>query len=430
VSRRATAPADRTPFVARPESQPEREADRVAASVADGMSVADWSFGALPTSAPALEQGPEGGTPLEPQARAYMEDRFGRDFGAVRMHDGPDGAAASRALEAEAFAVGDHIATSRPLSMRAQQDRHLLAHELAHVAQGPGPPPAALVSRQAAPSATPATPPPAKPAREERLNVGRRHGHRFDAFYNRAEGFLMARVKVQFAFKENDPLPWPSQGAKDTWRDRFLERVSQRWSFKHFLVPKARCEGEPARVAVAVNALPVAADPHYKLNVSYTSDDRQSSVSWGAHTAALDSQDNDERPDMPQTPNEHEFGHMLGLEHIHCDTNDDDCYGTSRAERADVMGEGRYVSPRDYEVFAEVMPAFTGCDWRVEQATPPPTDSAVGLGAFIGGGLLGIAGAAIGAAVAGPLGAFIGGAIGLLAGAGLGALLGSTRVPR
>jgi Domain of unknown function (DUF4157) len=429
MSARAQATAERAPVVARPNSSPEREADRVAAEVADGASVADWSFGALPTAAPPLAQTPRGGAPLAPDARRDMEGRFGRDFGAVRLHDGGEGAQAARALQADAFTLGEHIATARPLSMERREDRHLLAHELSHVVQGEGTAPQALISRQATGGKdAPAEKPPAvsKPDREERLNVGRGKQARFDAFYNRREGFLMARVKVLFDFKESNPLPWPSQGAKDTWRSLFLKRVSDRWSFKHFLVPGEPAEGEPPRVAVAVNAVPVTSAPHYTMHVSYTRD-RPTSFVQGSQ-ATLDSQDVEQRPDIPQTPAEHEFGHMLGLEHIRCDRNDDECYGVSDEEKADVMGSGSYVSPTDYEVFAEQMTPFTGTWWRVEPASkiPDKASNATAIGAGVGAGLFGIAGAVIGGLLGGPLGAFIGGGIGLLAGAGLGALVGST----
>jgi hypothetical protein len=68
-----------------------------------------------------------------------MEARFGYDFGSVRVHDDAAATGAAAALEARAFTVGEHIVfggggpgTSTP------DGRHLLAHELAHVAQGRG----------------------------------------------------------------------------------------------------------------------------------------------------------------------------------------------------------------------------------------------------------------------------------------------------
>jgi hypothetical protein len=40
----------------------------------------------------------------------------------------------------------------------------------------------------------------------------------------------------------------------------------------------------------------------------------------------------------------HEFGHLLGLEHPHCEGGAPDCYGVTPQEAMDVMGLGSYVS--------------------------------------------------------------------------------------
>ena len=138
--------------------------------------------------------------------------------------------------------------------------------------------------------------------------------------------------------------------------------MGKRWSFKHFLVPERACPGEPQQVAVNMQVLPVTSNPHMTMNIRYTDNEPTSFVS-GA-TATMDVKDVEQRGDSRRSPAEHEFGHMLGLPHIHCDTNDPSCYGVTREEKADVMGEGSYVSPRDYEPFAELMPAFTAARTR------------------------------------------------------------------
>jgi hypothetical protein len=116
---------------------------------------------------------------------------------------------------------------------------------------------------------------------------------------------------------------------------------------------------------------------------------------------------------------------MLGLPHIHCATDDDDCYGTNFNERSDIMGVGSFVSPRDYEPFAELMYYFTGCNYSVKQASQIPTsrkpDIGGAIGLFAGAGL----GAAIGSLL-GPVGlvagAFLGALGGFFAGRGIGTL--------
>lgn len=83
-----------------------------------------------------------GGTPLAPEVRADMEQRFGgQDFGDVRVHT--DGAAdhSARSVNAQAYTVGSNIVFQRdtydPASPTGQ---HMLAHELTHVVQQRGGP--------------------------------------------------------------------------------------------------------------------------------------------------------------------------------------------------------------------------------------------------------------------------------------------------
>jgi hypothetical protein len=142
----------------------------------------------------------------------------------------------------------------------------------------------------------------------------------------------------------------------------------------------------------------------------------------------MDALDVERRSDVPQVPAEHEFGHMLGLPHIHCDSNDQQCYGVTREEKADVMGSGSFVSPHDYEVFAELMPAFTSCNYRVQQASTIPTSRGPLIGGVIGGILGGVGGALLGSLL-GPIGAIVGGVLGAAGGAALGAFLGTPEVP-
>ena len=69
-----------------------------------------------------------GGQPLPPSVRAFFEPRFGYDFGAVRAH-----------ADARAFTVGRDIAfAAGEYQPHTPAGRHLIAHELAHVAQQGG----------------------------------------------------------------------------------------------------------------------------------------------------------------------------------------------------------------------------------------------------------------------------------------------------
>jgi hypothetical protein len=83
------------------------------------------------------------GRALSPDVRGDMEERFGDDFHAVRIHDDPRAAAAATAMSAKAFTVGNDIFASRDVSTDTTEGRKLLSHELAHVVQqrrgGPAP---------------------------------------------------------------------------------------------------------------------------------------------------------------------------------------------------------------------------------------------------------------------------------------------------
>jgi hypothetical protein len=79
------------------------------------------------------------GQPLDAATRAYMEPRFGHDFGSVRVHADARAAEAAREVNALAFTVGRDVVFGagqhRPL---AAEGRRLMAHELTHVMQQAG----------------------------------------------------------------------------------------------------------------------------------------------------------------------------------------------------------------------------------------------------------------------------------------------------
>ncbi|MDB5718913.1 MAG: hypothetical protein JWM38_2340 [Sphingomonas bacterium] len=77
------------------------------------------------------------GAPLPATARRYFEPRFGRDLSGVRVHSDAATATAASAIGARAFTFGADIGfASGRFAPDSTAGRHLLAHELAHVAQG------------------------------------------------------------------------------------------------------------------------------------------------------------------------------------------------------------------------------------------------------------------------------------------------------
>ncbi len=77
-----------------------------------------------------------GGQPLDPVTRAFMEPRFGHDFGRVQVHTDARAANSARAVNALAYTVGhDVVFAAGQYQPRSGQGRRLLAHELSHVVQ-------------------------------------------------------------------------------------------------------------------------------------------------------------------------------------------------------------------------------------------------------------------------------------------------------
>ncbi len=92
------------------------------------------------------------GRPLDAATRTFFEPRFGRDFGAVRVHADTRASEAARSVAARAFTVGSRIVFGRgEYAPETDEGRTLLAHELTHTAQQ-GAAAAGPIRRQAAPA--------------------------------------------------------------------------------------------------------------------------------------------------------------------------------------------------------------------------------------------------------------------------------------
>jgi hypothetical protein len=128
--------------------QCEREADQVAEQVvsmpepggvrsAVVSSIAGFQpAGAPPAVADVLRSS---GQPLDGPTRGFLEPRFGRDFGDVRIHHDAMAADSAKALNARAYTVGNHVAFGpEEYAPSSEPGLRLLAHELAHVVQQGG----------------------------------------------------------------------------------------------------------------------------------------------------------------------------------------------------------------------------------------------------------------------------------------------------
>jgi hypothetical protein len=129
----------------------EREADRIAGAVVGGSGATAQASAkpmpslqrqaehqAAPQAAPPIVHDVlnTSGRPLDAATRAFMEPRFGLDFGAVRVHADARAAQSAAAVGAAAYTVGrDVVFGEGQFAPASAGGRHLLAHELAHVVQ-------------------------------------------------------------------------------------------------------------------------------------------------------------------------------------------------------------------------------------------------------------------------------------------------------
>jgi hypothetical protein len=78
------------------------------------------------------------GQPLDAQARAFFEPRFGHDFSTVRIHTDTAAAESARAVNAQAYTVGREVVFAQGrYAPTTGPGRSLLAHELTHAVQQP-----------------------------------------------------------------------------------------------------------------------------------------------------------------------------------------------------------------------------------------------------------------------------------------------------
>lgn len=126
--------------VGRAGDQHEQAADRSATQAvpeARGQSLGGASQSAPGTRAPTPAQATSGGgKPLDDTTRMEMETRLGHDFRNVRVHADGQAADSAQALGARAYAVNDHVVfNAGQFAPEKPAGKHLLAHELTHVAQ-------------------------------------------------------------------------------------------------------------------------------------------------------------------------------------------------------------------------------------------------------------------------------------------------------
>jgi hypothetical protein len=88
----------------------------------------------IPSSVTAVLRTP--GQALDASTRSRMEERFGHDFGQVRVHTDAEAARSAQAIHARAYTFGRHIVVAQGrYQPHTASGIRLLAHELTHVVQ-------------------------------------------------------------------------------------------------------------------------------------------------------------------------------------------------------------------------------------------------------------------------------------------------------
>ena len=163
------------------------------------------------------------GRPLDPATRAYMEPRFGHDFGRVRVHSDAKAAESARAVNALAYTVGrDVVFGAGQYAPTTSAGRRLVAHELTHVVQQRGV--GAGLARQ------PRAVGPASDAHERAAN---RHAEQIVSatYTSNASLHVAAPLQPSVAIahgpsvwvqrQEDATLPPPSETFWETWGSQF-----------------------------------------------------------------------------------------------------------------------------------------------------------------------------------------------------------------
>jgi len=345
----------------RHEREADRAADRVVAggrAQVTGMAAA-LDPDALPDSVERVLEA--SGRPLDSATRRYMEPRFGVDFAAVRIHDDMRAAGSARAVAADAYTVGKHVVfDAGRFDPHTDGGRHLLAHELAHVAQQAARPGA--LQRQPSGGGKPARNP-----TQRDLAYGREDfDGRFDGVIDTRTNTISLSMRIDF---EDQGKPEGKQERITKFRANAKAVIESGWSGKFAL--QGACAGPVYRTRVEV--VPTHENPHTTINLwPQTPAARSKSTSWQEDDLAdkvrmspvlIDekkppSKDNIVMREFHQITALHEFGHLMGLKHVLCADNADRCYGVTAEQKADIMGYGSIISERDYAPLVRIAERF------------------------------------------------------------------------
>lgn len=302
------------------------------------------------------------GAPMDTRTKEQMEQRFGQDFSQVRILTGEQAARSAAAIQARAYTCGNRIVFNkgeyRPESAEGQW---VLAHELTHVLQQAG-----------------------GIHRIQRLDSPAYYGS--DNFDSRFRGVVFHRgdepvvtlvmtvdfesIVREFHLDKDGHLRPEYQKKVDDFKKGFKNVIETDWSEK--LRIKSSFDGKVFinRVLVYEVVAPTKGHASVKIHLDPPSGARSNAGEDHEGTRIANMKPGDEFHKEKkwtykgkemiffQATASHEFGHLMGLKHVHSDNNDENAYGVTPEESADIMGRGSNVGFKNAEPFIKILRRF------------------------------------------------------------------------
>jgi hypothetical protein len=181
-------------------------------------------------------------------------------------------------------------------------------------------------------------------------------------------------VRYEFVIHEKNDPDW-TDTEKEAWKQDFKQAAERTWSRKWYIEGTpvtGKGAGDLVEVVLSIREIPEAElqtqqqrnawrDFLHTFRVFHACEHnvKIKSTTIGYKLVQV-RQDRVEvhatKGGGSQRQTDHEVGHLLGLKHPICEGDEQWCYGEAGTpEGESVMGLGMTVSPRDYEVFADVM---------------------------------------------------------------------------
>jgi hypothetical protein len=313
------------------------------------------------------------GAPLDAGTRGFMQSRFGHDFGRVRIHADAGADASARAVGAHAYTVGTDIAfAAGRFAPHSGEGRRLLAHELAHVVQQGG-----GATRTGEPAGRASSGHRATLMRQPSGKTATQRFFHYDRtqFDGRFDGEIDARNhRVDLVMRLDIEDMGAAEGKAERvqrFRQRAQEVIETTWSGRHAL--QSVCHGGGEKFEARVRVVMTSESPHKTINLwPDAAGERSKSTEWQQSDTEAKTRetpvlidpkkpataDNLRMASFEQTPVAHEFGHLMGVDHVVCPGNADRCYGITAEQKMDIMGYGSVVSQRDYAPFVRILQRY------------------------------------------------------------------------